>query len=66
MKMINEASVDDAFNLQIGKIQDAIIKLEGLLPKFQDPMYKPVRSQRMALEVAESDLRNLQNKMFPS
>lgn len=64
MRMINEASVDDEFNVQMSKIQQAIIKLEKLLPKFQDPAFKPVRSQRMALEVAESDLRDLQKKMF--
>lgn len=64
MKLLSEAAIDDSFNIHIGKIQKAIGELEKLAPKFKENGTLPVRSQRMALEVAIEDLNKLKTIMF--
>jgi hypothetical protein len=64
MKLISEAAIDDQFTVHIGKIQKAIAELEKLAPKFKENGTAPVRSQRMALEVAAEDLNKLKTIMF--
>jgi len=59
MKLIQEASVDDQFNNLMMKIQDAIEKLEKLVPT----MDHPVSSQPRMLEVSGDDLKKLAEKM---
>lgn len=61
-KLLAEASVDDQFNVQLGKIQQAIIKLENLIPNFDG--VKPVQSQKTALQDAISDLKLIEAKLF--
>ena len=58
-KLIQEASVDDSFNRQMMKIQDAIEALEALEPK----MDSPVASQGRMLEVSAEDLKKLAAKL---
>ncbi len=64
MKLLNEASVDDQFNVQMNKIQQAIIKLEKLALGFGDGGVKPVKSQQTALAAAASDLKKIEAMMF--
>jgi hypothetical protein len=64
MKLLNEASVDDQFNVQMNKIQQAIIKLEKLALDFGDGGTRPVKSQQTALSAAASDLKKIEAMMF--
>ena len=59
MKLIQEASVDDQFNNLMMKVQDAIEKLEKLVPT----MDHPVSSQPRMLEVSADDLKQLAVKL---
>jgi len=59
MKLIQEASVDDQFNNLMMKIQDAIEKLEKLVPT----MDHPVSSQPRMLEISGDDLKKLASQM---
>jgi hypothetical protein len=58
MSLIQEANTDDTFNTQMGKIQDAIERLEKLLPQFVPP-HRPVNTQIRMVEVAAEDLTKL-------
>lgn len=58
MKLITEAALDDQFNAQMIKVQDAVIKLEKLAEKF-DKTTRPVASQISALKAAASDFTKL-------
>ena len=64
MTLINEAAIDDQFNVQMSKIQTAIQKLEKLALGFGESGAKPLRSQRLALEVAAEDLGKIKAMMF--
>lgn len=55
MKLIQEASLDDQFNRQMMKIQDAIEALEKMAPQ----MEFPVASQVRMLEQAASDIQKI-------
>lgn len=59
MKLIQEAALDDQFNTQMDKIQQAIIKLEALAQSFNKEQHWPVRTQVRMLEVASKDLDKL-------
>jgi hypothetical protein len=61
MKLLNEAQVDDEFNRNMQKIQDAVIALEKLLPRFKET--KPVRTQFRACDVAAEDLQRLSKRL---
>jgi hypothetical protein len=62
MKLIQEAAVDDQFNVHIGKIQDMTQKLEDLAGTFSRQGQRPVTSQIRALERAAADLEALAAK----
>lgn len=67
--LLHEASVDDQFNVQMDKIQQAIIKLEKIALNFDpSPQYgkglKPVRTQKTMLDAASQDLIKIRNMMF--
>jgi hypothetical protein len=64
-KLLKEAELDDRFNIQMNKIQDAIGKLEDIIAEMQKPgsMNKPVRSQLAALRIAAEDLKSLHEQM---
>jgi hypothetical protein len=62
--LLTEASLDDQFNVQMSKIQEAIIKLEKIAKNFESETLKPVRSQKSALEAASQDLVKIRNLMF--
>jgi hypothetical protein len=64
MTLLKEASIDDQFNAQMDKIQQAIIKLEKLALGFGEGGTKPVRSQRAMLNAAASDLKKIEAMMF--
>jgi hypothetical protein len=65
MKLISEAALDDQFNKQMMKIQDAIHALEQIAGKLsKDGTTTPIRSQRLALEVAIEDLHKIISVMF--
>lgn len=67
MKLLNEAAVDDEFNRQMAKIQDAIEKLFALTKKFDNlggTGIKPVTSQFSALQRASNDLDSIARVMF--
>lgn len=55
MKLIQEANLDEQFNRQMMKIQDAIEALEKMVPS----MDYPVTSQQRMIEVASSDLAKI-------
>lgn len=63
MTLLQEAELDDQFNVQMGKIQQAIIKLEALAGSFNKAQHWPVRSQVSALERSGKDLENLAHLM---
>jgi len=60
-KLIQEAALDDAFNVQMKKIQDAVSKLDGIIDQMQAPgsMHHLVQTQRMALRHGAEDLQRL-------
>lgn len=64
MTLLNEASIDDKFNTQMGKIQQAIEKLDKLALEYGDGGVKPVPSQKSALTAAVADLTMIKAKMF--
>jgi hypothetical protein len=64
MTLLTEASIDDQFNTQMDKIQQAIIKLEKIALGFGDGGEKPVRTQRTMLNAAASDLKKIEAMMF--
>jgi hypothetical protein len=55
MKLIQEANMDDQFNRQMMKIQDAIEALEKMAPQ----MEAPVPSQVHMVEAATQDLMKI-------
>jgi hypothetical protein len=61
MKLIQEAALDDKFNTQLGKIQDAISKLNDIVASMTAPnsVSKPVRSQAFAIKVVADDLKDM-------
>jgi hypothetical protein len=59
MSLLQEAELDDQFNTQLSKIQEAIIKLEKLAGSFNKNQHWPVRTQIRGLEVAHQDLDKL-------
>jgi len=59
MKLITEAALDDQFNVQIGKIQDAIEKLEALTQAFMKEQHWTTLSQVRALDRAQNDIQKL-------
>jgi hypothetical protein len=64
MKLLQEASLDDKFNVQMGKIQDAIEKLGMIADDLIDSdTTKPVMSQVRMVEVASKDLQHLAEKL---
>lgn len=64
MKLLTEATLDDQFNQQMAKIQDAIAKLEALSKKFAEGDVRPVESQFRALQRASTDLDSVARDMF--
>ena len=64
MKMLQEASLDEAFNTQMKKVQDAIDKLSDIIDKMQAPgsMTKLIRTQQMQLRHAAEDFKKLHEK----
>lgn len=63
-KLLKEAALDDKFNVQMKKVQDAIPKLNDILDEMKQPssMTRPVSSQLMALRYAAEDLKKLWEK----
>lgn len=61
-KLLKEAALDDKFNVQMAKIQDAISKLNDLVGQMTG-MTKPVASQKLAVRHAAEDLKALLEKM---
>lgn len=64
MKLLTEASIDDQFNIQMNKIQQAIIKLEKIALGFGEGGAKPIASQKNALAAASQDLVMIRAMMF--
>ena len=64
MKLLAEATIDDQFNVQMGKIQQAIIELEKIAETFSKGDATPVASQKAALNAASQDLLKVRNFMF--
>lgn len=64
MRLVQEAALDDAFNTQLKKVQDAIDKLGDIVEKMQEPgsMTKPTRTQQAQLRYAAEDLQRLHEK----
>lgn len=61
--MLQEASIDEAFNRQLGKIQDAIDELQKIHARFEKENVKPVSTQVTALRYAAEDMEKL-HKMY--
>lgn len=64
MKMLQEASLDEAFNAQMKKVQDAIDKLGDIVGKMQadGSMTKLTKTQQMQLRYAAEDFKKLHEK----
>lgn len=62
MSLLQEASVDDLFNTQLGKIQAAIEKLEQVVTQFT-PANRPISSQVRSVEIAAEDLVKLAKQL---
>jgi hypothetical protein len=64
-KLIQEAEVDDRFNTQMKKVQDAASKLDDIIDEMKRPgsMTKPVASQKTALRNAAKDFERLSQKV---
>ena len=60
-KLIQEADLDDRFNTQMRKVQDAIHQLLGIVDQMtaKGSMTKPVPSQKMALKHAAEDFKSM-------
>ncbi len=63
-KLIQEATLDDAFNAQMKKVQDAVRKLDDVIDEMKKPgsMTKPTKTQLMQLRYAAEDLKRLHGK----
>jgi hypothetical protein len=59
--LLKEAALDDRFNTQMKKIEDAIDKLRAVLGDMDKSggITKPVSSQKMAIRHASEDLKRL-------
>lgn len=64
MSLIKEATIDDQFRQQVGKIQDAISKLNDIVGKMngEGSMHKVTATQRMQLRYMAEDLKKLHEK----
>lgn len=64
-KLIQEADVDERFNTQMKKVQDAISKLSDIVSDMKKPgsMTKPTATQRMQVRYAAEDLKALHERM---
>ena len=64
MKMLQEASLDDAFSTQMKKMQDAMDKLVDIVDKMKAPgsMTKPTRLQVAQLRYAAEDAAKLHER----
>ena len=64
MKMLQEAVLDDKFNVQMGKIQAAISKLNDVAAEMlADKLTYPVMSQIRSAEQAARDLTRLTEQL---
>lgn len=64
MTLLQEASLDDKFNVQMGKIQVAIELLEMIADNLIDSeTTKPLMSQVRMAEVASKNLQRLAEKL---
>ncbi len=63
-RLIQEAELDDRFNTQMKKVQDAISRLGEIIDQMTAPasMHKPTGTQRMQLRYAAEDLKRLHEK----
>jgi Skp family chaperone for outer membrane proteins len=64
-KLIQEAALDDRFNAQMKKIQDALDRLNDIVAEMQKPgsMTKPTATQQMQVKYAAQDLKELHGRM---
>lgn len=64
MNLIQEAEIDDQFRAQVGKIQDAISKLNDIVGKMngEGSMHKVTATQRMQLRYAAENLKKLHER----
>ena len=60
-KLLKEAAIDDRFNVQMKKVQDAVSKLNDILADSKAPgsMTKLVATQKMMLRHAAEDFKRL-------
>ena len=60
-KLLKEAALDDRFNTQLKKIQDAIDKLTDVVTDMKKPGSNsaPTATQKMQLKYAAEDLKSL-------
>ena len=62
-KLLKEAAIDERFNVQIRKVQDAIDKLREIVKDSKsDRMTRLVTSQRLALRHAAEDFKKLHDE----
>lgn len=64
-RLIQEAELDDRFNAQMKKVQDAIGKLNDIVDDMKKPgsMTKPVASQKTQVRLAADDLKRLWERL---
>jgi len=60
-KLLQEADLDDRFNKQMAKVQDAVHQLLGIvdLMTAKGSMMKPTNTQRMQLKHAAEDFKSM-------
>lgn len=64
MKMLQEASLDEEFNTQMKKVQDAVMKVARIVEKMQQASsaVKLTATQKMQLRHAAEDFKKLSEK----
>lgn len=62
-KLLREAAIDDRFNTQMRKVQDAIDKLREIVKESKaDRMTHLITSQKLALRLAAEDFKKLHDE----
>jgi hypothetical protein len=64
-RLIQEADIDNRFNVQMKKVQDAIDALNDIVDDMTKPgsMSKPTQSQKSQVRYAAEDLKKLWERM---
>lgn len=63
MTLLKETSTDDQFSKQLDKLQQAVAAIKKITDKAKEEKVKSLNWQKLAIEVAAEDLREIQKVM---